>query len=159
MVSYSTVCNSLFFMPLVSHVNLFHTENTSIIHISYNHLLLWHNMFRYTRRIFKNPRPGAKFSTRLHYTIKSFNTGYAFYIKPNMENRVYWQLFNLISKVFTCRNLDICEWRPKHIFSMQVQVSAQWRLAWTPNLRRHCNDVILPAGLLLDVTAFTTSKI
>lgn len=52
-----------FFMPLVSHVNLFHTENTSIIHISYNHLLLWHNMFRCTRRIFKNPRPGAKFST------------------------------------------------------------------------------------------------
>lgn len=42
---------------------------------------------------------------------------------------------------------------------MLVQVSAQQRLAWTPNLRRHRNDVILPAGLLLDVTAFTTSKI
>lgn len=42
---------------------------------------------------------------------------------------------------------------------MLVQVSAQQRLAWTPNLRRHRNEVILPAGLLLDVTAFTTSKI
>lgn len=56
MTSYSTVCNSLiFFMPLVSHVNLFNTENTPITHIIFKHLLLWRNMFRYSTYIFESP--------------------------------------------------------------------------------------------------------